>query len=226
MHFKNLLSLSFFLVFVFMFMLNLSTVKAGGCKGIFSITHSDKDTTWVEPLNVNDSLTINPGDTIHLNWSISCEGDEPDYVICYWYKDGVLLKKDSVGGTFPYADKDSLLITEGGVYTIELPVFGQTFTLNASGNLTGINNPALQSPVIEIYPNPVSNILNMKFKIPTPTRLNYFIFNDIGQAVKSGEISVDGIENNELNIEELTAGLYTMLISYNNKQQTSKFVKN
>lgn len=71
---------------------------------------------------------------------------------------------------------------------------------------------------ISLYPNPTKEVLNIETN--SLTKLNYSVFNYLGQVVKTGSI-----ENNVLNVSNLNAGIYILEVNDGQKSVTKKFIK-
>jgi len=69
-----------------------------------------------------------------------------------------------------------------------------------------------------LYPNPVENVLNVS--VIDNRKIDYRIYNMIGQEVKSGNL-----EQSEINVSNLEGGLYIFEINDGQKTITKKFMK-
>jgi len=70
----------------------------------------------------------------------------------------------------------------------------------------------------KLYPNPVENVLNIS--VIDNRKIDYRIYDMIGQEVKSGKL-----EQNEINVSNLEGGLYIFEINDGQKAITKKFIK-
>ena len=80
--------------------------------------------------------------------------------------------------------------------------------------------------LISIYPNPVSDNLNIK--IQNPDDVEIMIFNHLGElAYKEAVKSINGINSLDINISDLHAGFYTAIVfnKHSNTGTTVKFIK-
>jgi len=80
-----------------------------------------------------------------------------------------------------------------------------------------VNNSVLAQSV-KLFPNPVKNILNLNSPIKTITKVE--IYSVIGKKVLTF-----GNDPEQMNIEELSSGIYLIKISSNNGAYTTKFIK-
>ena len=78
-----------------------------------------------------------------------------------------------------------------------------------------VHESTAQQP-LEVYPNPVSNVLYVK-NLPCET-MEYSIFNVLGQKVTSGS------SNGSISVAELKKGLYLLQIKSDKVLETVKFV--
>ncbi len=117
---------------------------------------------------------------------------------------------------------------EEGIVTVELPagavqsntmVVGSAATEFVVHNIeTGVKDN-LSDAGIELYPNPVDDVLNLTLK----SEANIAIINTAGSVVYSKE----HVLNEPLNVDHLAPGVYTIRIYTNEKQFVSgKFIKN
>lgn len=79
----------------------------------------------------------------------------------------------------------------------------------------------------DVFPNPVSTNLNIKFSSVNTGKVNVLIFNTLGVLVKSEFIDVVAGENNSsINLSQLPIGIYTIQVIIDGEKQTKKFIKN
>ncbi len=76
---------------------------------------------------------------------------------------------------------------------------------------------AIKKDNFSIYPNPVSDILNVT---KVSNKATYEIHNTVGQIVKKGTI-----DNNKVNVTELLKGNYIISVKDNNISESFKFIK-
>lgn len=90
-------------------------------------------------------------------------------------------------------------------------------------NILSVDNIENSETLFQIYPNPTSQILNVEMSID-PKNASIKIYNEFGEIVKSkSKINSQTIS---IEIEDLTSGLYFMLLQNNNKQISGKFIIN
>jgi len=81
----------------------------------------------------------------------------------------------------------------------------------------GINNQSSYKNDILIYPNPSS--ASVKVELNSSNSSNYKLYNIMGQEIKNGSFNN---KVNQLNIEELNSGIYTLVIFQENNQFVAK----
>ena len=97
----------------------------------------------------------------------------------------------------------------------------KTSSITYLGNSTGIDEDAISSTLISVFPNPASSVLH----IASPSVFERgFIYSINGSLVKT--ITETELINKTIDIAELSNGNYYMTLSSGNKTSTSKFVKN
>lgn len=146
-----------------------------------------------------------------LNISIHFQNDtlfaSPNYFHSYqwYYKDSII-----TGATQPF-----LPITDSGLYAVKVI----DSNCNCSDSVTfynenqklGIGNPSQISSQISLYPNPTSNILNIKS--PIPLQLSLF---DL-----TGRCLMQSMGKYQLDISKLSDGFYLIKI----KDHSGRFIK-
>ncbi|MBI9054584.1 MAG: redoxin domain-containing protein [Bacteroidales bacterium] len=92
-----------------------------------------------------------------------------------------------------------------------------------SGTLNGILQ-AVKSSSINLYPNPVSESLNINFNLLSNSNTKVNIYNQAGQLVKfidQGELT-KGDHNIKIDLSKLNNGLYFVSLDINNQKLTQK----
>lgn len=97
----------------------------------------------------------------------------------------------------------------------------KTSSITYLANSTGIDEDAISTTLISVFPNPTSSVLH----IASPSVFEKgFIYSINGSLVKT--ITETELINKTIDIAELSNGNYYMTLSSGNKTSTSKFVKN
>lgn len=89
-------------------------------------------------------------------------------------------------------------------------------TAPISPSIANSSNEILST--ITLYPNPTKELLNIESNYPV--KLNYSVFNYLGQVVQAGNM-----ENNSINVSNLNAGIYILELNDGQKSITKKFIK-
>ena len=97
----------------------------------------------------------------------------------------------------------------------------KTSSVTYLANSTGIDEVAISSAFISVFPNPAASVLH----IASPSVFEKgFIYSINGSLVKT--ITETELINKTIDIAELSNGSYYMTLSSGNKTSTSKFIKN
>ena len=80
--------------------------------------------------------------------------------------------------------------------------------------------------VSSIYPNPVSNILNLNIQLEKQSRLTVNILNQLGQIILQDEYLLENSRSLQINTSSLKSGIYFLeIISEGQYRNTQKFIK-
>ena len=124
-----------------------------------------------------------------------------------------LFAKDSnlyVGGAFTMA---------GSTPANRIAVWGN--------NSVGINESHFNNELLNIYPNPATNQITMGFELAETKNTSIEIKNILGQTVKTinGSAFLKGTNKIEIDVSDLTSGLYFVQLQSGNKLVNKKFIK-
>jgi hypothetical protein len=187
----------------------LYTVQAiveNACQKNTSFTLLSKPLWKTSTVNGKSSFTvIAPVEGVQYEWNfgngIVKKGTEVTY---NFEKDGVYevnLKAVSVNGISEYSQPVSVTKT-----------------------LTGIE--IIDQPQLEIYPNPVKEILSIDFNYPTEGNIVIEIKDMKGRSVFNQQLTNDGSSHTDLNIQQLKPGIYMLRITNGNRLiGDRKFIK-
>jgi PKD repeat protein len=117
-----------------------------------------------------------------------------------------------------------------GVYNVTLKaVSGSDFTeysqqVEVLKSVTSIGN--IKNPELEVYPNPVKDILKINFGHPVDGTIEIEIMNIAGQLVFSQKMATDGFSQTAINVQQLKPGIYFLRVINDSFPFTGrKFVK-
>ncbi|WP_396194543.1 S8 family serine peptidase [Flavobacterium sp.] len=115
-----------------------------------------------------------------------------------------------------------------GLYTITvthkgiLSAAGQRFSLIISGdNLSNLDTNEFQLNAINLYPNPANELLNYSY--PDDVIVNNIVINDVSG--KRILIKDTNLSSNQIDISNLSSGIYFITFNTDNNPLTKKFVK-
>ncbi|CAI8714522.1 M43 family zinc metalloprotease [Chryseobacterium sp. IT-36CA2] len=141
---------------------------------------------------------------ITQNWTLSTD-DCYTFTINDAYGDGIALD----GGYYNIKTTSGTVLLSGGSFTTSQRKVMKAQTLGTS-EVDKKNN-------FGIYPNPVSDFLNVT---KVSAKATFEIHNAVGQLVKQGTI-----DNNKVNVGELLRGNYIITVKDNNISENFKFIK-
>ncbi len=85
------------------------------------------------------------------------------------------------------------------------------------------DSTVLESENFNLFPNPVNDFLFLNSS--TAEIAHAYLYNDIGQKLKSFEIDFSHYKNQRISVNELPQGIYFLNINYANSNDSKKFVK-
>ena len=135
-----------------------------------------------------------------------------------WYRDGILIY-GAVSQTFT--------IPEDGTYTDIVTLNGCSSEVSNSIVVihTGIADPDVQ--VVNVYPNPTTGAFWLSINSPGTTVYDMEVLNSFGAVVyKADKLSVNGSFKQYFDLNELSAGMYTLILRSDSQQITKKIVIN
>ncbi len=165
--------------------------------------------TQIAQLN---QIVSNPGDTICVGDSTTLTALTP--VSSYSW---------STGDT-----TQSITVNASGIYTVTTTdILGCQSTTSDTvvvQTCSGVMENDL-SNAISVFPNPASGKLNFKWNASGTEYLNVHLYNSIGAEVLRGEkIKVNSVTENQIDISQLSSGIYMLVIDNGNVRVTKKIV--
>ena len=95
--------------------------------------------------------------------------------------------------------------------------------------LTGFEDNLIDDAIVEVYPNPANELININFNLTKESEVNVFIYDLYGRLEKSVSFGMAGksVNKTPLNVSDLESGLYILSIQawntvVNSKIQISK----
>ena len=157
------------------------------------------------------SFTIVEGESINVSATASDDGNPIGSTLTYTWavKTGVT---ENVTIASPDQPDSEVTFSKAGVYTLEITVtdgelIATDIVVVVVEKEVGIA-PVLE-PAMQLYPNPVSGILNLELQNTGNVRTTVKLFNITGQAVYNGEIAQSKLQ---IDVRDLDAGLYIITV--------------
>ena len=176
------------------------------CQKSSTFTLLTKPVWKTSSINGMDNYTVlSPIDGVEYQWN---------------FGNGVVMTGSSVNYTFP---KD-------GVYDVQLKALALDGSSESTQQVVVMKSLAVTEVLpqmdLDLYPNPVKEILRIDFKNSPEGTLTFQIKNIAGQVVYLTQQTNDGSSHADLNIQNLKAGIYVLRI-YNDKKLLAdrKFIK-
>jgi hypothetical protein len=116
-------------------------------------------------------------------------------------------------------------VSDGAIYQVQITADSSTildgrFKLVFNKTLNGIQDNIVAQNLIQVYPNPVNNLMNIDLN--GNSNATYLLINELGAEMEKG---VFNQSKNEMNTSRLSTGVYFLRIFYGNSNQTIKFIK-
>jgi PKD repeat protein len=145
-------------------------------------------------------------------------------------KDGIAYEWDFGNGMVIKGTEINYNFENDGIYNVTLKaVSGGDFSENTQQievlkSVTSIQN--IEKPQLEVYPNPVKNILKINFGNPVEGTIHVEIMNIDGQRTYSQQITTDGFSQTAINVQHLKPGIYFLRVINESKPFADlKFIK-
>ena len=157
-------------------------------------------TGYANNITVNESFDVTAGGC----YSFTIYDNENDGICCVY---GI--------GNYTLTDSNSNVIADGGEFNSQETVSMTTTTLGAASYFLDRE--------ITLYPNPTTNVLNIKLGTSNNLPDNYKIYNMLGQVVRQKSV----VTPNDLsvNTSSLSKGMYFIKIATDNASMSLPFVK-
>ncbi len=135
-----------------------------------------------------------------------------------WFLDGNIIP-GATGKTFD--------ITQGGTYWVE--VFDKDSCSDVSDTLfaiLGVDDLSQTGDDITVFPNPGAGIYTLSIKLSQPQKIDAELTNILGMKEWSSEINYDdGVLTQQIDIQNLPAGVYYLVVRYGSGNHIQKIVK-
>ena len=100
----------------------------------------------------------------------------------------------------------------------------QQFGLVVTGKTNTLNNDSFAIKGFKVYPNPITNVLNIEFDEAISDQVIYSIHEITGRIVKQDNIFIDG-KSGAIDTQQLNSGTYIVKFKVNNTFISERFIK-
>jgi len=90
--------------------------------------------------------------------------------------------------------------------------------------LTAVEEHILNPVTVSVFPNPASEVVNIKFDTPTDAVITLFLLNSTGNVLKTEQIQPATI-NKDINLQDLPSGIYYLRLVKGKLVNVYKVVK-
>ena len=159
-----------------------------------------------------------PDDVIDL-WLGASEAY--DYSAMIFVNGPDILARPRFAGMLAIGDLSTAELSSTGFGRDIVPVV----RLNASEVITGTKDPLADNNRVEVYPNPVQDILNVEYDLEqTAQNLSIRVMDITGKVVLDRQYSQVKKDKIEFNVKQLAAGTYNVQLTSENGTTTRRFV--
>lgn len=180
----------------------------------------------------NESAAMVNNKKVLLTWdTVACaEG----YIIRYKPTSSSAYKTKELNGNVGQTTIGSLLSNTNYDWSIKTKcatgkksVFGNTYSFCVGNNCLGAKTASITNNLeneLKVFPNPATNVLQIKWPDLAPGNIHLIITNNMGQIVLSKPLNVNGLDEKSINIENFENGMYQLNVTTNNKNYSTRFV--
>lgn len=186
---------------------------------------SNTDAVVITSLSIPQTPTINTTQNGNL---ITISSNTPGASSINWYKDGAGLYSNqapnsSISVQPSNPTKAYTVRSRGENGCLSMPSAAVNVRI---GDEKGGDLLISQENVMEVYPNPVTQILNVKLQNSEENEGKLLLYNNMGQLVFAQNISLlNGSANETLDLQHLAAGIYTLTFQTVSSNFVQKVVK-
>jgi hypothetical protein len=122
--------------------------------------------------------------------------------------------------------KDSINVNSNS-FTITVPALSTTAVLIKNANIvTAINtlNTSLDNKAILVYPNPVKDMLQVKFDFINAEPTKMIVYNQIGQKLKVATVNSGGQFVSTIDVSAFSTGQYFLSVKNSRYQKNIPFI--
>jgi len=149
--------------------------------------------------------------------NVTYNSASPEDGALWVYKTSALSGSPSQYG-FSFIFESNSVGTSYGAYIDDLE-------LNGTPASAGLNEAAISSMDIEIYPNPNNGVFTLNLKNTSEPNIHVEILDIVGKRIHSQSINVNNTNNStEIDLSNLSSGVYTVVVLSNNGRTSKRFV--
>lgn len=184
----------------------VQAVIEGVCQKSYSFTFLSKPIWRASSINGQNSFTvIEPKEGVEYEWN---------------FGDGIKLKGAEV--TYNFENDGVYDVTLKAVSGTDASEFTQQVVVLKS--ITGTN--IINKSELDIYPNPVKDMLKINFGNPVEGTMNLEIMNLAGKRAYAQQINSEGFSHIDINVQHLKSGIYFLRVTNGKYLITDrKFIK-
>ncbi|MBU3662235.1 MAG: T9SS type A sorting domain-containing protein [Bacteroidetes bacterium] len=177
------------------------------------------------PLSTN-LLSIEKNDSV-FSLPLNISGPKANYKLIF---DGISSFDNYKIALFDKYTNKKTLLTSNTITNISInddlgsknDRFNLIFT---KAEVTGLIESKILFPEIQLYPNPSSNMINLKTSYRVNHDYNYQILNHLGQYVMAGQFNFSNNEIHTIEVSSLPCGIYFIKLLTNENSSLLRFIK-
>lgn len=184
---------------------------------------------WLLPFDITSFNATKYDNAIKLNWETDREQNTSHFIV----------EKSSDGVNFSFLQKVDAAVNSATIKKYSLvdnkPLYGTNFyrlkMVDASGKLTYSDIVAVKfnssSKEMTVFPNPVQKELQVQIPASISGEAVLLIQDISGRTLKEETIQLNNsLFSTSINTTGLSKGIYLLVLSYGDKKETKKFIKN
>jgi hypothetical protein len=180
------------------------------------------------PLTLGDFTAVKLASSVKLNWQTLTETNTSYFIVersadaTVFTSVGTVNAAGNSAGSIAYNFTDNAPLAGTSFYRLKMVDIDQTFTYS---RVVAVKNET-EEPVLQLFPNPVSNLLQLQIPSHKKQKAGIIITNTNGNTVYRKEIQLaEGNNGSSIPVDRLPAGIYLLHIEYEAGRFTQRFIK-